>query len=206
MNKPQGITWPSASRSSANSLSLRAGVTPLFHAAWLFAVGIVIVNGMWLRPSWLLCALAPTAALWVIAIYRAERVAWVPMAAMWLLLGAWCAEMEPQPAPAPQLASLSNGLMRELEGNVVNVESVRNVTTPDDTEDGQDSPSQRVDVQLSNAEFADDTVDRMIPLAGMVRLTVQWPGRRSESRDRRSASLRRPRAGERSAAAASRLS
>ena len=41
---------------------VRAGVgVPLFHAAWLFALGIVIAHFVWLRPAYLLIALAPVA-------------------------------------------------------------------------------------------------------------------------------------------------
>ncbi|HWA94619.1 MAG TPA: ComEC/Rec2 family competence protein [Terracidiphilus sp.] len=177
MNKPQDNPWPSASHIGTNPLSLRAGTMPLFHAAWLFASGAVVAHLLWLRPSWLLCGLMPVVALWILATYRAERIAWVPMAAAWLLLGAWCAEMEPQPAPAPQLAALSDGLIREVEGTVVSAQAVRNGTASDDDDlnSDKDTPSQRIDVQLSRAEFVNDTVDRMEPLTGTVRLTVQWP-------------------------------
>ena len=49
-------------------------------------------------------------ALWqplcaLLAALRAQRVAWLPLLALWLLLGAWCAEMEPHPAPAPASGS-----------------------------------------------------------------------------------------------------
>ena len=47
------------------------------------------------------------------------------MACLWLLLGAWCAEMEPHPAPAAALAALSDGLMRTVEGTVVDAGPVR---------------------------------------------------------------------------------
>ena len=86
-----------------------AGV-PLFHAAWLFAAGIVLASRLWLRPSLVLIALALIAALCCVAALRAQRIAWLPLAALWLLLGAWCAEMEPHPAPAPRAAWSANRL------------------------------------------------------------------------------------------------
>src|SRR3974390_3111464 len=89
---------------------------PVFHAAWLFALGIAIAHFVWLRPSYLLVALAPVAVLCGIAAVRTQRVAWLPVAVLWCLLGAWCAEMQPQPAPEPQIASLSDGLARTVEG------------------------------------------------------------------------------------------
>src|SRR5579871_3747361 len=92
-----------------------AGV-PLFHAAWLFALGIVIAHFVWLRPAYLLFALVPTAFLCVIASWRPQRMVWLPLALLWCLLGAWCAEMQPQPAPSPSIVALSDGLARTVEG------------------------------------------------------------------------------------------
>src|SRR6185437_11607730 len=91
---------------------------PLFHVAWLFALGIVAAKWLWLRPSLVLIALAAIAILCTIAAWRALRIAWLPMALLWLLLGCWCAEMQPQPAPARQLDALSDGLLRTVEGTV----------------------------------------------------------------------------------------
>src|SRR3974390_1039111 len=86
-----------------------AGV-PLFHAAWLFAVGIAVTAALWMQPGALLISLGILAVACVAAAMRAQRMAWLPMALLWMLLGAWCAEMEPHPAPAAQLLSLSDGL------------------------------------------------------------------------------------------------
>jgi hypothetical protein len=92
---------PSKSGSTAPGPG-RTGVgAPLFHAAWLFALGIVIAHFAWLRPAYLLLALAPVAFLCALAAVRAQRAAWLSLAFLWCLLGAWCAEMQPQPAPAP---------------------------------------------------------------------------------------------------------
>ena len=71
---------------------------PLFHAAWLFALGIVAAKWTWCAPGELLITLIPVAALCAVAAGRAQRIAWLPVALLWLLLGAWCAEMQPQPA------------------------------------------------------------------------------------------------------------
>ena len=98
---------------------------PLFHAAWLFAAGIVVASRVWLRPRWCWCCWR-----WLLrcaALRRFVRSAscGLPLAVLWLLLGAWCAEMEPHPAPAPELAALSDGLMRTVEGTVVDAGPVR---------------------------------------------------------------------------------
>src|SRR5580704_18539596 len=98
---------------------------PLFHAAWLFAVGIALAGRLWLQPSVVLIALALVAAVCVAAALCGQRVVWLPLAALWLLLGAWCGEMEPHPAPAPALAVLSDGLLRTVEGTVTGTGPIR---------------------------------------------------------------------------------
>jgi len=148
---------------------------PLFHAAWLFAAGIVIARWIWLRPPLVLLALALMAALSALAALRAARITLVPMAILWLLLGAWCAEMEPHPAPAPELAALSDGLLRTVEGTVVDAGPVRTETEQNVDEPPAASPSQRVDLRVESVELATDETDAQGAMSGGVRLTVRWP-------------------------------
>ncbi len=148
---------------------------PLFHAAWLFALGIVLASRLWLRPSLVLIALALIAALCGVAAVRAQRIAWLPLAVLWLLLGAWCAEMEPHPAPAPALAALSDGLLRTVEGTVVDTGPVRTETEQNVAEAVTEAPSQRVDLRVTTLEVVTDESDAQAPVSGGVRLTVRWP-------------------------------
>jgi competence protein ComEC len=160
-------------RGSAASAGL-TGV-PLFHAAWLFAAGIVVASRLWLRPSLLLIALALVAALCSVAALRAQRVAWLPLAAMWLMLGAWCGEMEPRPAPAPTLAALSDGLLRTVEGTVVDAGAVRTALEQNVDEPSATALSQRIDLQVATVEVVTDQSDAQAPVSGGARLTVRWP-------------------------------
>ena len=157
---------------------------PLFHAAWLFAAGIAATHWLWLRPSLVLVALALVTVLCGLAAFRAHRIAWLPLAVMWLLLGAWCAEMEPHPAPAPELAALSDGLLRTVEGTVVDTGPVRSEIEQSLNDNGsanaaatapEQQPSQRIDLRVSSLEVVTDADDRQAPIAGGVRLTVRWP-------------------------------
>src|SRR5579863_8271687 len=147
---------------------------PLFHAAWLFAAGIAATQWLSLRPSFILITLAPIATLSILSAARAQRIAWFPQASLWVLLGAWCACMEPHPAPAPALAALSDGLLRTIEGTVVDTGPVRA-----EIEQNVDEPSaialeQRVDLQVSSAEVVTDEADEQAPVTGGVRLAVRW--------------------------------
>jgi competence protein ComEC len=162
------------------------GALPLFHAAWLFAVGVAATQVLWLRPSLTLLALGLVAAFCCVAAFFAQRIAWLPLAVLWLLLGSWCAEMEPHPATAPAVAALSDGLLRTVEGTVVNAGPVRGEIEQNlkDYEDhGQsaeaaepaEQPSQRIDLRVSSLEVVTDADDTQTPVDGDVRLNVRWP-------------------------------
>jgi competence protein ComEC len=156
-----------------------AGLTtvPLFHAAWLFAAGIAVEGRFWLQPSAVLIALSLTAALCVVAALRGQRVVWLPLAALWLLLGAWCGEMEPHPAPAPApaLAALSDGLLRTVEGTVVGTGPLRTELEQNVGEPSAASPSERVDLRVESVEVVNDESDAQALMGGGVRITVRWP-------------------------------
>jgi competence protein ComEC len=154
-----------------------AGLTtvPLFHAAWLFAAGIALAARFWLQPSVVLIALALTAALCGLAALRGQRMVWLPLAVLWLLLGAWCGEMEPHPAPAPALAALSDGLLRTVEGTVTGTGPVRSELEQNVGEPSAASPSERVDLRVESVEVVSDESDAQALVGGGVRLTVRWP-------------------------------
>jgi competence protein ComEC len=161
----------SASPHSAQGLS----GFPLFHAAWLFAAGILLAHWLWLRPPLVLAALAPIAALCILAAFRAQRIAWLPLSILWLLLGSWCAQMEPHPVPSPTIADLSDDLLRTVEGVVVDTGPVRDETVANIDEPSATTPSQRVDLRVASIEVVTDAIDTPRPASGGVRLTVRWP-------------------------------
>jgi competence protein ComEC len=169
------IASPTPARPAASLTAV-----PLFHAAWLFAVGIALAGRLWLQPSVVLIAVALTAAVCVAAALRGQRTIWLPLAALWFLLGAWCEEMEPRPAPAPALAALSDGLLRTVDGTVTGTGPVR--TEPEETNLDQNvdepsaaSPSERVDLHVESVEVVNDESDAQMLVGGGVRLTVRWP-------------------------------
>lgn len=177
---------PQASTSHSLDSPASAGLqeAPLFHAAWLFALGIVAAHWLWLRPSLALIALVAAGLLCAIAALKAPRVSWLALGALWLLLGAWCAEMEPQPVAPPTLARLSDGLLRTVEGTVVDtgpLRTEREDTIREDTAEEltvaapSQSPSQNIDLRVATIEKVTDAADRQIPATGGVRLTVRWP-------------------------------
>ncbi len=107
---------------------------PLFHAAWLFAIGIALTERLWLRPSWVLVALGLVAVLCGIAALRAQRVMWLPLALLWCLLGAWVRADGAASGTRTALAGLSDGLLRTVEGTVVDAGAVRSEAAPNTDE------------------------------------------------------------------------
>jgi len=174
---------PSVSAPAAPGLTLHPGAVPLFHAAWLFAVGILLSRVLWLRPGIVLVAFVPIAILCAVAAFRAQRLRWLPMAILWCLLGAWCAQMQPQPAPAPAVAALSDGLLRTVEGTITDAGALRAETVQsiaDEDEPRAPAPTasqlaQRIDLHVSSIEVVTDSEDTQAPAEGGVRLTVRWP-------------------------------
>jgi competence protein ComEC len=167
-------TGPNVSRSLLDAAGAHTSLIPLFHAAWLFALGIALSAAVWLRPSVVLVALVAVGVLSCIAGFRAQRILWLPVAVLWCLLGAWCAEMEPQPAPAPAVAALSDGLMRTVEGTVVDAGPVRGEAVENVEEAASENPSQRIDLHVANIELVNDAEDTQVAANGGVRLTVRW--------------------------------
>ncbi len=165
---------PSNSGSTALGHAQGGIGVPLFHAAWLFALGIVIAHFVWLRPAYLLIALAPVALLCAIAAVRAQRASWLSLAFLWCLLGAWCAEMQPQPAPTPEIAALSDGLLRTVEGTIVDAGPIRREVSQAIDEANVAEQTQRLDLAISSVEVVTDDEDAQRAMPGGVRLTVRW--------------------------------
>jgi competence protein ComEC len=183
---------PAHAALSRANLGLSLSAAPLFHAAWLFAAGIAATRWVWVPPSFALLALSLLAILCGFAAFRAQRAVWAPLALLWFLLGVWCAEMEPHPAPPSQLAQLSDGLLRTVEGTVVSSAALHGEIEPASGDSlWEDSfpraprlppieipsqrPSQRIDLRVSSVEAVTDDADRQEPATGGVRLTVRWP-------------------------------
>lgn len=148
---------------------------PLFHAAWLFAAGILLSHTHWFRPGILLIALFAMMAVCIATAFLALRIRWLPLAALWMLLGLWCAQMQPAPSPAPTLLHASDGLMRTVEGIVIEAGLPRNETEQAAYAAPTESLSQRIDLSVNSLEVLSDTEDVQQPADGTVRLTVHWP-------------------------------
>ncbi len=109
---------------------LRFRRAPLAAAALCFALGILLNHAARLRslfePTLLLvAALTLLALLTALAFRRAQRIAWLPVAALWIVLGSTAAEWQPGPARPLQLLSFSDDLTRIVRGRVIRVRTPR---------------------------------------------------------------------------------
>jgi len=155
----------------------KSSTLPLFHAAWLFAAGIALSRIIWLRPGLLFIGTLLMVAIGAAAAWIALRLRRLPLAVLWMLLGLFCAEMQPAPAPASTLLHASDGLLRTVEGVVTDAGLLRM-----DAEQAQsiygsatESQSQRIDLHVNSLEILSDTEDTQKPIDGAVRLTIHWP-------------------------------
>ncbi|HZY74230.1 MAG TPA: ComEC/Rec2 family competence protein [Edaphobacter sp.] len=170
---------------AANGIErLRFGRAPLLAAAVWFALGEVMARNR--QPAvLLLIALAGLAALALVGLRRSLRVAVLPVAAIWVVAGMWCAEVQPFPLPQTALRSYADGLSRQVRGRVVRVRELppRPKAADRDNDpawwvekepDATDAVS--VDLQVESVEYLTPDISRMVPVQGGVRVTVLEDG------------------------------
>ena len=82
---------------------LSFATAPALYAALWLSAGIVLATytsqGYWIAPGVLIAATLLLTLLSVVAARRALRVALLPLACTWLLLGSLLSEIEPAPNP-----------------------------------------------------------------------------------------------------------
>jgi competence protein ComEC len=154
---------------------------PLFHAAWLFAAGIALSRALWLRPGVLFAGVLLMMAICAATALFALRIRWLSLAALWMLLGLWCAEMQPAPTAAPALLHASDGLVRTVEGVVVDAGLLRSEVEETIYGSASESSTQRVDLGITSLEVLSDTEDEQQPADGEVRLTIRWPSEQAQA-------------------------
>jgi len=159
---------------------LRFGRAPLLAAAVWFALGEVMARNR--QPAVVLVvALVLLVAFAVAGLRWSLRVAVFPVAAVWMVVGIWCAEVQPYPAPQTALQSYADGLSRQVRGRVVRVRELppRQKAVDRDNDpawwlerepDAAEAVS--VDLQVEDVEYLTPDISRMVPVPGGVRVTV----------------------------------
>src|SRR6202453_813049 len=158
---------PLAGRRGIERLSF-ATAPALYAALWLSA-GIVLATCNWIAPGVLIAAALLLTALSVLAARKALRVALLPLACTWLLLGLLLSEIEPAPDPQTQLGLIADaGGATTIDGEVIRTTPIRltQSTLPFGTKTREEQ-SESLDLRLTSADGG--------PVAGGLRATLYGP-------------------------------
>jgi competence protein ComEC len=180
-NEPNPDLWPKA---VARVPALEFRRAPLLTAVCWFALGEVISRNQ--RPAVILLIATVLLSLLTLAALRwSLRIAIVPVAAVWMAIGCWCAEIQPIPPSQQALASYADGLSRQIRGRVVRVREL----PPQQADSDHDKETRwwpekeadeeaaavgalSVDIQVDSIEDVTPDISRMIPITGGVRMNV----------------------------------
>jgi competence protein ComEC len=180
--------YPRAAR--VEPLSFRRA--PLLAAALCFALGesLTQLPPATPRPAILLLLSAGAlAALTLLTLRRAFRMAVSAVLALWIAAGLWSAQIQPAPSPQTALLAYADGLSRTVEGRVVRVRTLppqqqRDNAASSNTDSDPDqwdepagaeansTPALSLDLALTAIEDVTPDTTRMVPIAGGVRATV----------------------------------
>ncbi len=145
-------------------------MAPALFAACCFAAGVLAADRWWMEPAWLLAGIVALAALTLLAARCAVRIVLVALGLLFLLLGAFCCELQPPVQPQRELAAIADGAEQSVTGEVVRIEPVRHAThTAFFGHKTSEEQVQRVDVRVASAGAAP------IPMAGGLRLSLYAP-------------------------------
>jgi competence protein ComEC len=181
VNAPNPDLWPKA---VARVPALEFRRAPLLTAVCWFAVGEVVARNR--QPAVvLLIAIVLLSLLTLAALLCSLRTAIVPVAAIWIAVGCWCAEIQPAPSRQQALANYADGLSRQLRGRVIRVREL--APQPRDSDHDKETgwwPEKEadqeaaasgvlsIDIQVDSIEEVTPDISRMVPMTGGVRLTV----------------------------------
>jgi competence protein ComEC len=166
---------------------MRLRRAPLAAAALWLATGIAYAHwqrtrGVFQSTAELLVALLLLAALAAFALRHSGRIAWLPVAAVWLVLGIAASEWQPSTPYPVALMGYADNLSRAVEARVVRVR-VPPETPAEDADDvppwelTEETPAQTphpLSVDLALDAIEDVTPDRsvMVPITGGVRVSL----------------------------------
>jgi competence protein ComEC len=180
-NEPNPDLWPKA---VARVPTLEFRRAPLLTAVCWFALGDVMARNhaptvIVLLAVSLLCALTLASLRW------SFRIAIVPIAAVWMALGLFCAEVQPAPSTQHALKTYADGLSRQVRGRVVRVRELapQQENSDQDKETGwwpeKEADEEAaalgalsVDIQVDEVEEVTPDVAWMAPVKGGVRVNI----------------------------------
>jgi competence protein ComEC len=133
----------------------------------------------------LMIATALLLLLTLVAVKWSLRIAIVPLAAVWMAIGCWCAQIQPVPPTQQALAAYADGLSRQVRGRVMRIRELplqQDLSDRDkeagwwpekeaDEEASTIGPLS-VDLQVGSIEEVTPDTSQMVPMMGGVRMNV----------------------------------
>jgi competence protein ComEC len=161
---------------------LRLRRMPMLATALCFATGDLLTL-RYHGPMLLASATIALLLLSFIALFRAPRIAIVPVLALWIAAGCWCATMQTPIATQKPLTHFADGLSRSVRGRIVRIRRLQ--ALPDEEDSPQPSFSdpaawetetgtaqQSVDLEVQAVEDVTPDVSTMQPVSGGIRITL----------------------------------
>jgi competence protein ComEC len=178
---PNPNLWPKA---VARVPTLEFHRAPLLTAVCWFALGEVIPKKQ--QPAVILLIATVLLSLLTLAALRwSLRTALVPVAAAWMAIGFWCAQIQPIPPTQHALATYADGLSRQLRGRVIRVRELPQQSEDSDRDkeagwwEGKEADEEAasvgalsVDIEVDSVEEVTPDISRMVPMTGGVRMNV----------------------------------
>ena len=141
-----------APRNALHKLSLESA--PALFAGLFFSAGILLAQRIWIVPGALFVAAVLATAVTLLATSAASRVAWLPLACCWLLLGLFLNEVQLAPDAQRNLATLADGGgLHSIAGEITRTTPVRRIrsTMPFSTT-VREEQSESVDIRIDSVD------------------------------------------------------
>ena len=152
---------------------LSFATAPALYAALWLSAGIVLATftsqGNWIAPGVLIAGTLLLALLSLLAARKALRVALLPLACTWILLGVLLSEIEPEPDPQTQLGLIADaGGATTVDGEVTRTTPIRlTQSTLPFGNTTREEQSESLDLRVTSADGR--------PVAGGLRATLYGP-------------------------------
>ncbi len=146
---------------------------PALFAAFAFAAGVLLAYRHWLSPAFAAVAALLLGVVAALGLRCSSRIALVPLAGMWLALGAFAFEAHPAPAQQQNLTTLADATPRMVKAEVVKLGPVRRIVSIMPFSEEQRAELTR-SLDLRVVAVSDDT-GHALPVSGGVRLSVYSP-------------------------------
>ena len=156
---------------------LSFATSPALYAALWLSAGIVLATytsqRYWIAPGVLSCATLLLTLLSLLAARKTLRIALLPLACTWVLLGLVLSEIEPAPDPQTELGLIADaGGATTIDGQVTRTTPIRlTQSTLPFSNTTREEQSESVDLHVTSADGR--------PVAGGVRATLYGPADRA---------------------------